>query len=198
MFIAVEGIDGSGKSTLTNLIGQKLSSLGLKVYITKEPTERFKVTREESSRHDVQTATELFFRFTEDRLFHQKELGSGLNSHDVVLTDRYLASSLAYQGVLIEPLFKSPEETVKWMLQVSSIIKIRPDLTLYLDIDPETALKRIANRGEFSGFEDAEYLSKVRNYYQIVLDNNVVILDGTAGIEEIAEDAVRIIIQKMG
>lgn len=197
MFIAVEGIDGSGKTTLTRLIGDRLSKGGHKVHLTREPTERFRMSDDESTRHDVQTAIELFFRFTEDRFHHQASIRENLEIGNIVLTDRYIASSLAYQGVLIEPVFGSPQETVEWMLQVSRIIEVLPDITIYLDIEPETALKRIGNRGKYSGFENAAYLSKVREYYRIVLDRNTLFLDSTGDMEEVAENALEYIVKKL-
>lgn len=197
MFIAFEGIDGSGKTTLTRLITEKLREMGHRVHQTREPTDRFRITKEESSRHDVQTAIELFFRFTEDRFFHQKSIEESMKRDEIVVSDRYIASSMAYQGALIEPVFGNTEETLEWMKQVSRIIRIRPDLTVYLDVDPEISLRRIRNRREFSGFENLDYLKKVREYYGMVLDENTIILDSSRTIRGLLDETLEKILERM-
>lgn len=197
MFIAFEGIDGSGKTTLTHLVSRKLIQKGFRVCQTKEPTDRLRIPAEKSSRHDVQTAIELFFRFTEDRFLHQKYIEENLLKNDIVISDRYIASSLAYQGALIEPLFGNAAETLEWMEQVSRIISVRPDLTVYLDVEPEISLKRISNRSEFSGFETLEYLKRVREYYSLVLDRNTIVLDSSSTIRGLSDEAMKKILERI-
>ncbi len=197
MFIAFEGIDGSGKTTLSRLVNDRLRSLGYRVHQTREPTDRLNITREESSKHDVQTAIELFFRFTEDRFYHQKSIEENLKNGRIVISDRYIASSMAYQGVLIEPLFGSADKTIEWMEQVSRIINTRPDFTIYLDADPDIAMRRIRNREEFSGFENLGYLKKVREYYKLVLGKDTVTLDSSRTIRGLVDQAMEEILDRI-
>lgn len=198
MFIAIEGIDGSGKSTLSKFLYRDLSTLGYDVFLTREPTERFHITNEESSRHDVETAMDLFFRFTTDRFSHQSVIKDQLQDGKIVISDRYLASSLAYQGALLEPLFGSLERTVEWMLAVSDVIDLRPDMTLFLDVDPGISLERIRNRTSISGFESVEYLSTVRKYYKSILGGEAVFLDSSGSLNSLRENALDEVQKRIG
>lgn len=197
MFIAIEGIDGSGKSTLARRLADDLQSDGVKVHLTREPTEKFRITKEESSRHDVVTGIDLFFRFTTDRFVHQSDIRKHLESGGVVITDRYLYSSLAYQGAVIEPAFETRAAALDWMKAVSGIIHTMPELTLYIDVEPEEAMKRIGHRHAHSGFENTTYLSRVREYYRMVLPENTVILDGRQNADSVLKEAVEAVSKKL-
>lgn len=197
MFIAIEGIDGSGKSTLSKFLFRDLSALGHRVHLTREPTDKFHITHEESLRHDVDTALDLFFRFTSDRFSHQRSIREHLAKGEIVITDRYIASSLAYQGALLEPLFGSPARTVEWMLQVSEVIDVRPDITVYLDVDLPVSIERIHTRTAISGFENVNYLSRVKDYYDMVLGENAIRLDSTGPLEETMEKGLKEVIRRL-
>lgn len=197
MFIAIEGIDGSGKSTLAKHLFRSLSARGYRIHLTREPTEKFHITHEESSSHDVDTALDLFFRFTSDRFSHQRAIKEHLKDGEIVITDRYIASSLAYQGALLEPLFGSPDKTVKWMLQVSDVIDLRPDFTVYLDVEPSISIERIRGRASISGFESVNYLSRVKEYYNLVLGEDTIRLDSTDTPDKTAENGLKEIIRRI-
>ncbi len=197
MFIAIEGIDGSGKTTLAEYLSKELMASGFRIFLTKEPTERFEISEEESASHDPDTAIKLFFRFTEDRYKHQSEILNHSKRGEIVISDRYLASSLAYQGALIEPVFGDRTKTLEWMKQVSMIITVRPDFTIYLDAAPEEAIKRINSRKNFSGFEDAGYLLRVREYYKSTIPEGSLVLDSSKGIEKVRQKALEFISGKL-
>ncbi len=197
MFIAVEGIDGSGKTTLCKSLADRLSSRSHVVFLTREPTSSLRITEKESASHDPKNGLRLFFRFTEDRFSHQNEIRFHLEAGEIVICDRYLSSSLAYQGAIIGSLFPGMDETVQWMQHVSDIIRIRPDFTVYLDAEPESAMKRISGRDSFSGFENTGYLEKVREYYRRVIPQDSIIIDSSLGADEVLEKALEAILSKM-
>jgi dTMP kinase len=169
MFITLEGIDGSGKTTLIN----SLKSIFPDFHYTKEPTDAFqfgdlkKLSSPENSFYN-------FFLFTYDRLNHQREL----NGSKKVICDRYLASSIAYEGPMIEKLFGSQKETICWMVNVSKMMAI-PDIIVYLDVDIDTALDRIGAsrknlnfRGkQLSMLEERDGLWGIKKYYDYFLNN---------------------------
>lgn len=183
MFIAFEGIDGSGKTTLSSMVMAKLEEMGHGVFLTREPTERIQWTDELKKGRDPVSGLSLFFRFTEDRFTHQDEISEHLGRGETVICDRYLLSSLAYQGALIEPLFGNIEETVSWMLDVSRVISVVPDLTICLDVDPEVSMQRIRSRASLTGFEERNYLSRVRELYREIEVPGKILLDSSGSLE---------------
>ena len=184
MFVALEGIDGTGKTTLVSMLTKELEKGGYRVFATREPTERFHVPEDIVKSRDAVSGLSLFFRFTEDRFVHQREISEHLEKGEIVLCDRYILSSMAYQGVLLEKYFQSRTKTIEWMSTVSDAIKIRPDITFYIDVDPEISMKRISRRGAFTGFEEKEYLSAVRDFYNAISYEGKITLDGSGTVEK--------------
>jgi dTMP kinase len=198
LFVSIEGIDGSGKSTLARNLKKKLLELGKPVFLTREPTDRFFITESEQKNRSAENAVELFFRFTTDRLHHQKNINSELEHGRIVISDRYIHSSYAYQGPLMESLLGGIDTTLEWMMDVSKIIRRMPDLILFLDLEPESIASRIARRREKSGFEEPGYLKMVRGYYHKMIDSNWVVIDSTLPVEKVTAVAVEAIIGKPG
>ncbi len=164
-FIALEGIDGSGKTTLSRKLRSFYLEKGEKVYLTQEPTSSMKVDENLAGSRDAGSAYELLVRFTEDRVMHSRIVKEKLDNGYVVISDRYLLSSAAYQGALIMGDYGSTAELLQFILLLSSPIEAWPDTVFLLDIDPEISLERIRARNEMSGFEDLDYLRRVRNLY---------------------------------
>ena len=190
MFVAIEGIDGSGKSTLATLLRNTLDSRGISSFLTREPTGNFAMDEMLTGKRDPESALKLFFRFTEDRFRHQEELKSHLDANEVVICDRYLMSSLTYQGPLLAPLFNGTRDALDWMLSVSEIIGIRPDVTIYLDIDPHSAMKRLRDRAARTGFEEAEYLTRVRDIYRDLDMDGKVTFDASGAIYTVLKEVI--------
>lgn len=195
MIIAIEGIDGTGKTTVSVLLREALERLGKSVFLTKEPTDKLILDKEVQKGRRPENGISLFFRFTEDRFVHQMEIENALKSGAIVITDRYMLSSFAYQGPIIEPIFGSREKTVEWMNDVSEIIRIRPDLTFFLDLSVREALNRIKDRKERSGFEEMNYLEKVREYYDFLSkgDKTIKTIDASRSKENVVEEILRFI-----
>ena len=184
VFISIEGIDGSGKSTIINQISEYFRESGLTTYLTKEPTDNFigKQIRQCLKQKDQCTPEMHALLFAADRNHHQIELKKAINEYDVVLTDRYIDSSIAYQ------MAQSIEES--WIRAINKNI-ILPDLVLLLDINPSISLKRrYANTGQedLEIFEDHEFLRKVRrNFLKLSEKENrypFAIIDASKSISE--------------
>jgi len=197
LFVSIEGIDGSGKSTLARNLKKNLLELGRPVFLTREPTDRFFITESEQRNRTAENAIELFFRFTIDRLHHQKAINSELDQNRIVISDRYIHSSYAYQGPLMESLLGGMDTTLEWMMNVSRIITRIPDLILFLDMEPDRITSRIARRRERSGFEEPGYLKMVRTYYQKMIGSNWVVIDSTLPVEKVTMVAMEAVLGKL-
>jgi dTMP kinase len=192
LFIAFEGIDGSGKSTQVKLLAQKLENEGHKVYTTCEPTDSpiGKIIRDIFSHRlegDHRTIAGLFVA---DRLDHLLNKTNGilkmLKDGYTVITDRYYFSSYAYQ---------SPYMDLDWVIKANSLSAdlLRPDLNIYIDISPEISIERI-NKGRTSIelYETLENLQNVREKYFEVMEllkgeEKIFFTDGNKPAETIAE-----------
>ena len=195
MFIALEGIDGSGKTTVAEMLSEKLEQEGTTVFLTHEPTDNFVPPDSLASERDAGSALILFFRFTEDRFRHQDEIRKHLEGGETVITDRYLLSSIAYQGPLLENLFGSDTETVRWMMQVSEIITQRPDINVLLNVKPDVAIRRLVDRRSRTGFEELEYMTRVAGYYSGVLRKHLHIVDAERSTGEVTAAILELVMQ---
>lgn len=193
LFIAFEGIDGSGKSTQINLLSEHLSSLSHRVHQTCEPSPGpiGRMIRDIFSgkmEGDHHTIAGLFVA---DRLHHLLNKTDGIltkmSAGNHVLTDRYVFSSYAYQGAHVD---------LDWVIAANSESQriLQPDLHIFLDIPVDTALSRLVKRREqLEIFETRENLEKVKTMYDLVLDRfrtdqNILIVDGMQSQEDIAAD----------
>ena len=164
-FFALEGIDGSGKSTQLPLLARRLEALGRPCVQTREPTGgpmgtllRQVLTGQVDC--DSRVVAPLFVA---DRLDHLLRKGDGLlalvEGGTDVLCDRYYFSSYAYQSV---------DLPLEWVIGANRPCAdlLRPDATLFLDVDPELALERIARgRDHTELFETRERLTRTREQY---------------------------------
>lgn len=137
-FIVIEGIDGSGKTTFADKLGQLLGKHGLSVGLEKEPsnTSIGNLVRELVGESHIDDATKALL-FAADRVEHSKKIRQLLTVHDVVLCDRYIHSSYVYQRE------GCPAE---WMTRINRNA-IRPRATFWLDTSPEVCFQRISSRG---------------------------------------------------
>lgn len=146
LFIAVDGIDGSGKSTLVKDMEKEFAALGRDVLLTREPggTASGKLFRQMllSMQYDLEPETEMML-YCADRLEHQTKLVlPALTAGRDVISDRFVSSTYAYQ-IFGRGLSK---ELLDYLTPIS--IKRMPDITFIIEIDPETALERAMGRLE--------------------------------------------------
>jgi len=144
LYIAVDGIDGCGKTTLSDGMKKMLQSKGRKVTLTREPggTKTGAVVRDLliSKEYELEPASELML-YCADRLEHQKKvvIPETEKGNDVI-SDRFVSSTYAYQ------IFgRGLDKDLLDYLTKYSIVK-KPDITFIIEIDPETALKRATER----------------------------------------------------
>ncbi|MFM2392897.1 MAG: hypothetical protein RLZZ546_879 [Bacteroidota bacterium] len=191
-FIAFEGIDGAGKSSLIKMLFEKLSSTQ-KLYVTAEPTKNgagvlIREILNGQREGDEQTIAALFLADRIDHLTHpQYGMLKFLNEGTHVITDRYYLSSYAYHV---------PYVTLDWVIEANSICAQlrRPDITFYIDISVEESLKRLSKgRSELDKFENKERITRVRsNYFEAIekvkANENIVIINGERSFENVYQD----------
>jgi dTMP kinase len=165
LFIALEGIDGSGKSTQARLLAEQLIKDGHQVYTTCEPTDGpiGKLIRDIFNHRMEGDHRVIAGLFVADRLEHLLNKSNGilkkLEEGYTVISDRYCFSSYAYQGTHMP---------MDWVIQANSLSAelLRPDLNIFIDISPEISMERL-NKGRTSMelYETLENLKNVRAKY---------------------------------
>ena len=184
-FVTFEGIDGSGKSTISKLVFKKLKSQGYDVVLTFEPTDTW---IGKCVQKCIETNTDPFvtaFAFIVDRIEHCKEIQKWLDESKIVLCDRYAESTYAYQGAQMQELTDNP---MKWLQELSKDRIIIPDRTLVFVIDPKISLARIQNRDNLIPFEKVSFLEKVhKNYLKLAVGKRFMKVDATKTIDELVE-----------
>jgi dTMP kinase len=183
ILIAVEGIDGSGKTTQVELLRQALLSAGELPVVSKEPTRGYwgNIIRRSATTGRLAVDEELK-AFINDRTEHVEQIiGPALDQGRIVILDRYFYSSVAYQG----SRGASPEA-------VESTMKSRfplPDAVYLLDVDPVLSVHRIAHsRGEEPNhFEERANLAKARAIFNGMSDAEIYRIDGSMSIEAVRQ-----------
>ncbi len=187
-FVTFEGIDGSGKSTVSKLVYKKLKSMGYEVVLTFEPTNS---DIGKFVQKCIKTQNDPFvtsFAFILDRIQHSLEIKKWIEKGKIVLCDRYSDSTYAYQAVQLEKFVKNP---IKLLKDLSENKIQKPDLIFLFVIDPKKSLKRIEDRDELIPFEKISFLEKVHdNYLKLSKDKNYEKLDATKDIDFLVEKCV--------
>jgi dTMP kinase len=178
--IAIEGIDGAGKTTFAKALYETLKKRGINCIFSYEPTsgpfgEKIKeaLIKKESNPQDLRLL------FLKDRKWHvEKIILPALEAQKWIILDRYYPSTLAYQSSQGLPL--------KELLIENETIAPTPDLVIYLDLPLEVAFKRIGNREKrLTIFEKREFLERVTETYKKCLKLfNYLIIDATKPVEE--------------
>ena len=190
-FIVFEGTDGSGKSTQIKLLEEYLAGKGVSCVRTSEPTHssfgallRDCLTgRMDTDEHAIAAL------FAADRLDHVLNPANGMKKTIeegvTVLCDRYYISSLAYNGGFV---------STDWVFELNrqAMRSLRPDLTIFLDIDPEEAMSRVTKRGEPERYETLARQKLIRDKYFQIFDRlkgeeNIVIVKNEGGVTETQE-----------
>jgi dTMP kinase len=184
-FITFEGIDGSGKSTVSKLVAEKLQQTGYDTVLTTEPTDSTigKYVQECIRSHSDPYITS--FTFIVDRILHCKQIQQWINQGKIVICDRYAESTYAYQAVQLQTSLKNP---LKWLQELSKGRIIIPDRTFLFVIPPQASLARIQHRAELIPFEHLAFLEKVHaNYLAVCKGKRFLHLDATQPVETLVE-----------
>jgi dTMP kinase len=191
--IAIEGIDGAGTTTLARHLVDRLAAAGIAGHLTREPSDGpvgALLRRILAGEHAPVDATTLSLLFAADRADHlQREVEPQLRAGAVVVSDRWYHSSLAYQGT---------GEERAWILALNARAR-RPDLTIFLQVDPEVAAGRRAADGRAEEiFDRLATQRQVAAGYLAVIEmlrerERIEILDGEQPADQVAEAAWRLV-----
>ncbi len=198
IFITLEGIEGSGKSSLTKWLQLQLQAKKYSVQITNEPGGKNnlfgqKVRQLILESDGLLTETEflLFSAFRNEHI--QKTILPWLVTNDFVICDRFIHSSMVYQGLTQKGnlhLIKSTNEILTQQLNGFH--------TFLIDLDVEIAKKRITKRDINNRFDHKanEYHNQIRqNYLDIAKsDTKIIVIDGNRDLESIGEEILNIIL----
>jgi len=180
--LALEGIDGAGKSFQAQAVASVLAARGLEVVLTREPTRGpwGQLLRESASKGRLSPADELH-AFLEDRKQHVAEvIRPSLEAGKLVITDRYYFSTVAYQGAR----GFNPDD----LLRLNESIAIEPHLLVVVDVEPAVGLARVGHRdGAANEFETLAQLNRSRDIFRSLRKPYLVWLDGTARPNEIRD-----------
>jgi len=196
ILIAIEGIDGSGKSTIANNICNTLYNKGFSTLLTKEPgdSELGVYIRELVQTQKIPiTAKAQYLLFAADRAQHFNErVIPALQENKIVISDRLSDSSLAYQGYGNGLDCETIMDINQW-----SMNNIPIDLTIFVRISVEKAIERCYQRGRLSAYERKDFLQKVADGFEQLYKNrsNSIIIDGTQSPENLTINLCNAIIQ---
>ena len=182
LFIVLEGIDGTGKSTQAKRLGEWLAALGREAVLSREPTAGpwGQKVRESAATGRLAPEDELQY-FLNDRRQHVEELiAPSLAAGKVVILDRYYFSTMAYQGAR----GFDPAEIRRKNEEFAPV----PDLLLIMDLDVDSALERIGARGDTANeFEKRENLERCREIFLSLKDEGFVrVIDTRGTLDEVA------------
>jgi len=185
VLVALEGIDGAGKSTQSRRLAEALAADGYEVVQTHEPTDgpwgrRIRASGE-TGRLSPQ---EEFEAFLEDRREHVRDLlAPALDAGRIVLVDRYYFSSMAYQGARgLDP------EAIR---QANERVAPRPDLLVIFELDPAAGLARVSARGRGDLFEREDDLRRAAAIFAAITDPAPVRVDALRPEAEITKEILR-------
>lgn len=180
VLIALEGIDGAGKTTQASRLSEVLSQMGYDVVRTKEPTDGpwGRQLRESSKTGRLAPEDELEL-FIKDRKEHVSRLITPkLAAGSIIIVDRYYFSTVAYQGARGIPTAQ--------LLKVNEDFAPPPDVLFLLEIPPEEAMKRIHKRGDLGNlFEEETSLRAVAKVFAAMDFPYLKKIDGTESVEKI-------------
>ena len=196
MFITFEGGEGTGKSTLVQIISKQLEEKGYEVVLTREPGGKGSLMAENIRElvlspeyKEVNAHTEALL-YAAARAQHLDEvITPALKENKIVICDRYLDSSLAYQAY-------ARGLGLDYVLNINryALDKL-PDLTFYIDLDPKVGLDRIKDRTKNDRLDQEKmaFHEQVRAGYLELVDKypkRIHVIDGNKSIAEIALEMI--------
>ena len=204
LFITFEGGEGCGKSTVLRLINERLQSEGYQTVVTREPggtpiAEQIRNVILDKANTAMDSRTEALLYAASRRQHLVEKIWPALKEGKVILCDRYLDSSLAYQGGARG-------------LGIDNVLNVNrfatedtyPDLTLLFDLEPELGLQRIAANSEREvnrlDLEKLEFHAEVRQTFKEIakkFPDRFVIIDASKTLEEVTNDVYNVIKSRM-
>jgi dTMP kinase len=200
IFITFEGPDGAGKSTIINMVAQEFEN----VLLTREPggidiAEQIRSVILDKGNTSMDPRTEALLYAAARRQHLIEKVKPALAEGKIVLCDRFVDSSLAYQGYArglgIDEVFA---------INQFAIEDLMPELTIYFDIEPELGLKRInKNKGREINrldLENLEFHQKVSTGYHLLIErfpDRIQSIDASGTVEEVFQETLKIIVEKL-
>lgn len=202
LFITVEGPDGAGKSTLVKKLNQRmLEELNVPLVTTREPggsdiAEKIRAVIIDPENKEMDARTEALLFAASRRQHIIETIQPALKRDEVVLCDRFVDSSIAYQGAGR----KLGVEEVATLNRFATE-NLTPDLTLYLDVDAQEGLNRIGHKNsnrkkDRLEMEEVSFHNRVRNTYKLLLKENpdrIQLIDATQSPEKVLADSWEIV-----
>ena len=196
LFISFEGIEGSGKSTQAKILYDFLKQKEYPVILTREPggTAIGNNIREiliDKKNNQINPLTELMLNFA-SRIEHlQQVILPALKNKQIVITDRFYDSTLAYQGFAMGVEIETIEKVHQLIIN-----SIQPDITFLCDMEVEVAFQRIKSRSDNNRYEELsfDFHNKVRNgFLKIAQDNasRIKIINANNDVSKVAEQIVK-------
>lgn len=197
LFITLEGPEGAGKTTIIGMLATALMERGMKVIVTREPggipiAEQIRevILNKENTAMDARTEALLYAAARRQHLV--EKVLPHLEEGSIVLCDRFIDSSLAYQGYArglgIDEVYSINHFAIEGKM---------PDATFYFDIDPEIGLYRI---GQHKGrevnrldLEELHFHEKVREGYHLLLErfkDRILMIDASQSVEQVFQQAL--------
>jgi dTMP kinase len=203
-FIVFEGLDGAGTTTQSNLLADHLRARGRTVFLAHQPSEGAvgllirqilagrAATPQADGKLGVVDERVMALLFAADRLDHlNAQIEPRLSRGEDVILDRYVLSSLAYQGATVSHDF----------IQAVNRYARKPDLTLFLYVPASLALDRVRQRGaKLERYETPSQMQQIEREYSRLVGTlaSVVSIDGTRPIPEVAEQCAAAVQQQLG
>lgn len=191
VFICLEGIDASGKSTQARWLVRNLRRRGFDAIYTTEPSDgeigrfikRFVLQR----KRRIPAVVEALL-FAVDRVDHvESKIERALESGKIVVSDRYVYSSLAYQG--------ATGLDIDWIKGVNRMA-LPPDLAIYIDVPPEVVVERMKRKR--SVMETLATQCRVREVYmQLVREKRLLLIDGNRPAPEVVQNILDVVLKHL-
>ena len=205
LYIALEGIDGSGKTTQVEQLAKYFEKQGKSVIATREPRKEGligDIVQKVLTGRVKMSSIALQYLFSTDRVLHHKELViPALKSGKIVLSDRCFWSAVVY-GILDRNNGKYDYKSADFLLMAHSILSMYhqflvPDYTFYLKVDLATSVARISKKDDKKEiYEDKDKLQKVIEGYDWLskkFKNEITVTDGEGSVGEVTTEIVSVI-----
>jgi len=205
LFITFEGPEGAGKTTIINMVTEEFHKIGLNFISTREPggiriAENIRNIILDPKNTEMDIRTEALLYAAARRQHLAEKVLPALEEGRIVLCDRFIDSSLAYQGVGrgigIDEIYQINEFAINGLM---------PHLTIYFDLDPKIGLQRVhqADEREINrlDLEELDFHLKVQSgYYEIIKrdPNRFKVIDASKSIEKVYEATLQAILEKIG
>jgi dTMP kinase len=204
LFVTMEGPEGAGKTTVLEMLGKSLESKGYNILLTREPggipiSEQIRevILHTENTKMDGRTEALLYAAARRQHLV--EKIIPGLDEGKIVLCDRFIDSSLAYQGYA-----RGLGMDEVYSINQFAIGEFMPDITFYFDIDPTEGLKRIQSNDNREinrlDLEELNFHEKVREGYLKIIDKwreRFIIIDASQPFEKVLEDTKAKLLKKL-